>query len=703
MIINGNVFEEIEKLEDNSINTILSDPPYALGTKYFINEKGEWDIKGKSKDFMSKWQGILPEEWDKFFKEAFRFMKYGGYCVMFGMEENGALLNYYAIKNGLEVTQSLAWYNISGMPKALNVIKTGIKKNKKITITDKIKKVEEKYSGFYFSKKPLKPCLEMIYVFRKPLKNKGLIDDILEYENDNDEISPAIVNIDDNRVSIQENDTSGFWEQIKKGQEVNELKAYRKITEEQGYDRIIKEPKPMTDIPNGKYPSQLYIDEECSELLDNQSGISKSTCGMSGSKSMKDNGYDFKKINNVSNNGGLCDVGGCSRILHKCHKTDVEFIEEHGILTPNVNIRVDEHQKYWIDKGYNLPFRQTRNGLCVPHGSKLWVNVFDLPYNSSMKLKYVCEYCGEINENQWRTFIQKDEPLRCNDCEKKYFRIGENNANYIKDNRKRKDIEDRRKDPQHKVWRNKVFIRDDFTCQICNHKGDELNAHHLYSFKKYEELRYEVDNGITLCGDCHRYFHHEYGQRNTTAEQFYEHINNICNTSKTFYEQIYNLENIYYSPKVAKFERNAGCGELEDKLGGSLEGGNDKRNGKDIPQLKLMKNNHPTLKPMNLIYKIFSLFKLPIEDQKVLVPFSGTLSEYIGILSTGIKEENLIGIELSKDYCDIGIARKEYWQKHDFYFTRDKKEQAKIKKDIKKQSENNNIKNKKNLDKNKLF
>lgn len=55
-----------------------------------------------------------------------------------------------------------------------------------------------------------------------------------------------------------------------------------------------------------------------------------------------------------------------------------------------------------------------------------------------------------------------------------------------------------------KEWRRQVFIRDDFTCQGCYIKGGRLEAHHIKSWAKYPEFRYELSNGQTLCKECHK-------------------------------------------------------------------------------------------------------------------------------------------------------------------------------------------------------
>ena len=53
-------------------------------------------------------------------------------------------------------------------------------------------------------------------------------------------------------------------------------------------------------------------------------------------------------------------------------------------------------------------------------------------------------------------------------------------------------------------WRTAVYKRDDYICQRCKVKGGRLESHHIKSFADYPELRFEVDNGITLCKLCHR-------------------------------------------------------------------------------------------------------------------------------------------------------------------------------------------------------
>lgn len=63
----------------------------------------------------------------------------------------------------------------------------------------------------------------------------------------------------------------------------------------------------------------------------------------------------------------------------------------------------------------------------------------------------------------------------------------------------------------YKQWRNEVYGRDNWTCRICGKKCEskDIVAHHLKSFSEHPELRFDVDNGITLCRSCHSKLHHK--------------------------------------------------------------------------------------------------------------------------------------------------------------------------------------------------
>ena len=77
---------------------------------------------------------------------------------------------------------------------------------------------------------------------------------------------------------------------------------------------------------------------------------------------------------------------------------------------------------------------------------------------------------------------------------------------------------------EYKTWRQSVFIRDNFTCQKCMVSQKYLNAHHILSFAEYEDHRFDIDNGITLCKDCHTELHGLYGN-DVLPEELMEYLN----------------------------------------------------------------------------------------------------------------------------------------------------------------------------------
>lgn len=64
-----------------------------------------------------------------------------------------------------------------------------------------------------------------------------------------------------------------------------------------------------------------------------------------------------------------------------------------------------------------------------------------------------------------------------------------------------------RNSPSYKEWRAAVFRRDNYTCQMCGKRGGNLNAHHKKPWAEFPELRFSVENGVTLCHSCHKIVH----------------------------------------------------------------------------------------------------------------------------------------------------------------------------------------------------
>jgi hypothetical protein len=57
---------------------------------------------------------------------------------------------------------------------------------------------------------------------------------------------------------------------------------------------------------------------------------------------------------------------------------------------------------------------------------------------------------------------------------------------------------------EYSDWRISVYKRDNYTCQICGKVGGKLNADHIKPFALYPKLRFDINNGRTLCINCHK-------------------------------------------------------------------------------------------------------------------------------------------------------------------------------------------------------
>lgn len=288
--------------QDYEFDIMYSDPPYALGSEVIIRQDGRVDYK-KANDFMNKWEMPTGEYWEQWFKEAYRTLKYGGYCIMFGMDRQLLLFKYYAKLAGFEEHQSLYWYFISNFPKATDlskqidksmnaerigsgILKTHAKKGVSVAeerttigagafggkrtteITLPSTELAKKYDGYKYSISPLKQTNETIMIFHKPYKTGSCLHDTLAYENGDKTITCGALNIDGNRCDFQSEEDKK--ESTTKNQHENF--GTKPMTNNNCYgDYSMIEPKNYN--PTGRYPAQTYCNDLTAEVLGEPSKI----------------------------------------------------------------------------------------------------------------------------------------------------------------------------------------------------------------------------------------------------------------------------------------------------------------------------------------------------------------------------------------------------------------------------------------------
>lgn len=115
----------------------------------------------------------------------------------------------------------------------------------------------------------------------------------------------------------------------------------------------------------------------------------------------------------------------------------------------------------------------------------------------------------------------------------------------------------------------------------------------------------------------------------------------------------------FYTAKADRAERDEGLHHLEEQRGGSEKFDAGKRDGVGAERMPMVRNTHPTVKPIDLCgYLARMLLPPPRADgapRRILVPFSGSGSEMIGCLNAGWDE--VVGIEREAEYAEIARAR----------------------------------------------
>lgn len=144
--------------------------------------------------------------------------------------------------------------------------------------------------------------------------------------------------------------------------------------------------------------------------------------------------------------------------------------------------------------------------------------------NSMTPLEYACS-CGNKSKILLGNFKKGS---RCMECGIKKLR-GENNYQWNPER-----IAMGRNTPEYRAWRTNVLKRDDYSCQKCGTYHWAMVAHHVVNFGESETLRYDEDNGISLCRSCHNDFHVRFGFTNNDGSQLMEFLSDMSDIDPWF-------------------------------------------------------------------------------------------------------------------------------------------------------------------------
>jgi site-specific DNA-methyltransferase (adenine-specific) len=299
----------LKTMPDNSIDSIVCDPPYELG---FMGKR--WDASGIAYD-TTLWT------------ECLRVLKPGGHLIAFGGTRTYHRMTVAIEDAGFEIRDSIIWMYGSGFPKSLDVSKAIdkqagaerevvgkatrhgggksqiIKGDYNPPITAPATPEAQHWHGWGTA---IKPAHEPAVLARKPLTGT-VADNVLTW-------GTGALNIDGSRVG-----SSGGTQWVSDGVKGDEGQ----------FGGGIKDGK-IASINTGRWPANVILDEHAAEALDEQSGHSVSKPHVQYKKAIKSiaKGYESARIDEVNYN----DSGGASRFFYIAKASRAE--REAGLDAP---------------------------------------------------------------------------------------------------------------------------------------------------------------------------------------------------------------------------------------------------------------------------------------------------------------------------------------------------------------------------------
>jgi hypothetical protein len=133
----------------------------------------------------------------------------------------------------------------------------------------------------------------------------------------------------------------------------------------------------------------------------------------------------------------------------------------------------------------SISHKRSRCSTCVKANKNRILNCLNCnkEFKSINNRIYCSRSCVKKNKPSWNKGI-----------------FGEKSHCWVQDRNKLIESKKGRRNYLARVWRKEIYARDNFKCKINNKdcKG-RIEAHHILPWAKFKELRFDINNGITLC------------------------------------------------------------------------------------------------------------------------------------------------------------------------------------------------------------
>lgn len=350
-ILHGDNTECLKSIEDNSVDSCISDFPYAIefmgknwdSAKHWNKGEGvhgQFPGTGYSGKRRPAFYANTNEDKVVFYDwcytravELLRVMKPGGYVAIFGHPKTNHRMKCAFEDAGFKIVEEIDWIYSTGMPKNQDIGKLFGKSGNKA--------LAEQYYGYKTA--GLKPAHEPITIFQKPLEGT-YIQNIEKYHC-------GAMNIDACRVPFQdEKDIQTAKAKTNFTEASDHSRGFGNGTDIYGDGNTPLEQAKCCIKDSGRFPPNVILDEFTAGILDEQTGTSTSSGG-SGVASRKNRckntygAFDEKTNENYINDslGGYGDVGGGSRffpIIKYCPKVPPYERElSDGGRNPHVTVK----------------------------------------------------------------------------------------------------------------------------------------------------------------------------------------------------------------------------------------------------------------------------------------------------------------------------------------------------------------------------